>query len=295
VLVSKQITTEVKLGLDGVIARLTGLVHEVVQSCGMTMDVIQAVGIGTPGIVDPINGISVEAVNMGWTQVPLAEIVSKELGLPVFIDNDVKMYVYGEAVKGAGAEFEHVFGLTIGTGLASAYIQGGDIFGGTSNLAGEFGHIPYDEIDIPCSCGLTGCLEKVVSATGIAQQAYLAIQQGNQGWLARHYAETGVITAKNVSEAYDAGDEAAIAIMNHTGRLLGKALSYVIPLMSPEVIIIGGGAAYAGERLFVPMREELLKRLTSLYHDRFTIRTAQFLDHAGVIGSGLRALALVNK
>ncbi|MNI10489.1 Glucokinase [compost metagenome] len=295
VLWSKHISTEAKLGVNGVIGRIVSLVRDVAEGSGKQLNDILAVGIGTPGLVDPIQGISLLSVNLEWKDVPLAALVSAELGIPVYVDNDVKMYIFGEAAKGAGANYKHVFGITLGTGLAAAYIENGEIIGGAGNLAGELGQVLISGIDAEGTGETLLPLEKVVSATGIADQAKRAIEAGDQGWLAQHYAAHGGVTAKNVSEAYDAGDETARGIMDHTGRVLGRALAWVIPMLSPDVIIIGGGAAYAGERLLAPMRDELQHKLTPLYHNRYDIHIAHNVDNAGVIGSGLRALALAKK
>ncbi|TVY00286.1 ROK family protein [Paenibacillus cremeus] len=287
-----KIPTEAAQGSAHVIGRLGQAIRELVAEAGVT---IEAVGTGVPGFVDPERGLSVLAANLGWRNLPLADELSKELhGIPVFVNNDVRMYVYGETVAGAGRGFKHVLGITIGTGLAAAMINDGQLYYGAGGRAGELGHITLEE-EIPyrCNCGLTGCLETVVSASGIARQAKEAIGRGEPTVLAERFPgdEVAKLTAADVSKAYDQGDPVAQRIMEHTGRLLGKGLASAITLFSPEVIIIGGGGAQAGERLFKPMRAEMERTSLDFYWKSLKIKAAERLEDAGVVGSALYAMA----
>jgi glucokinase len=175
-------------------------------------------------------------------------------------------------------------------------VQNGEIYYGSSALAGELGHIPVEGIDIPCSCGNIGCLETVVSATGIARQAREKVEQGAAGLLSERFAENpAAITAFDVSQACREGDALAAEILADTGKTLGKALAYLVPILSPDVIVVGGGAAQAGPPLFDPLREALYSRLLSFYKERCKLAAAQLGDDAGVIGSAMRALQLSAK
>lgn len=274
---------------EAIIDQITVKINELLLQEQIGMDNVIAVGVGTPGIVDPIKGISILSGNLHWKDVPLAHWLSEQVHKPVFIDNDVRMYIYGEAMAGRGQGYDHVFGLTIGTGIASASVNKGVLYYGGGYLAGEFGHIPMDGIEEPCHCGLIGCLETIVSATGIARQAKQAIDRGQESILQKWVVDRSYITALDVSKAFDLKDELAINVMNDTGKMLGKALSHVVPLMSPDIIIIGGGVAAAGNRLMIPMRDELQRRLHPMYWDRLVIKPAQHIEFAGVLGSALYA------
>jgi glucokinase len=148
-----------------------------------------------------------------------------------------------------------------------------------------------DGIRYECGCGMSGCLETVVSATGIARLAREKAASGTPTALARFYGLEHLdrLTAADVSKAYDLGDAAAIEVMDEVGRLLGRGLSYATTLFSPDVIIVGGGAANAGERLLAPMRTELQSLVHPMYWKRLAIRQAELLDDAGVVGSALYA------
>ncbi|WP_274651131.1 ROK family protein [Paenibacillus humicola] len=279
--------TRAEQGAEAVLERMASMVQETAAGHGVSLTDIITVGAGIPGIVNPETGVSVQASNLGWSNIPVAAALAAKLGLPVHIDNDVKMYVYGEAVAGAGRNDKHVFGVTIGTGIASAMINEGNIYYGAQFYAGEFGHIPLDGNDLPCKCGLRGCLETLVSANGIAAQAKRAVSSGRM--LAGRQSDVEQITARDVSEACAEGDPLAKEIMDFTGATLGKALAAAVPLLSPDVIIIGGGGAMAGESLFRPLRETLFGRLHNKFRERVRIEPAQHMEEAGVIGSAIRA------
>ncbi|SDC18687.1 glucokinase [Paenibacillus sp. UNCCL117] len=284
-----KIATQVQRGGEDVVARLAEAIERVKQEAQVE---IEGVGIGVPGFVDHVKGTSVFAANLGWRDFPLADLLSARIGgLPVFVNNDVRMYVYGEATGGAGRGFNHVLGITVGTGMAAAMFNEGRLYYGSGGRAGELGHIALEGIDYVCNCGLTGCLETVASATGIARQAREAVERGESTVLAEKFPgeKAANITAADVSRAYDAGDPAAIAVLNRTGTLLGRGLATAITLFSPDLIVVGGGAAQAGERLLKPMREEMERAALSFYWKDLHIKPAELLEDAGVVGSALYA------
>ncbi|WP_274364270.1 ROK family protein [Paenibacillus thermotolerans] len=286
VISSRKIATEADRGAEHVLSRLADTIREIVEADGAGGE-LEAVGIGVPGLVDPKEGVVMRASNLQWSDVPIARIMSEKLGgVPVFADNDVKTYVYGEAVYGAGKGFGHVLGITVGTGIAAAYVQEGELLYGDKFMAGELGHIRMDGVTYKCGCGMTGCLESIASANGMARQAEEAIAQGRETVLKRWLDEGAIarVTAADVSKAYDLGDKVAVDIMNRTGTVLGKALSYAVTMLSPDCLVIGGGGALAGERLFKPLRETLKESVLSSYWDNLTIVPAEHNDHAGILG-----------
>lgn len=284
--------TESHRGSDAVIEKIARMIQRLLEAEHSSLQELDAVGIGLPGFLDPEAGVVLLASNLQWTNVPVASLLGKLLQTPVFIDNDVRMFTYGEATAGAAKGYEHVLGLTLGTGLASSMINKGRLYYGSGCRAGEIGHIPMEGIPYACGCGMTGCLETIASATGIATQAKALVIEGKSTHMAEWFAnrDLNLLQAYDVSKAYDAGDPAAIEVMNYTGTKLGLALSFAVTLYGPDVIVFGGGASLAGERLFKPMREKLQSNVHPMYWERLTILTAQLLDEAGIIGSALYAM-----
>ncbi|ANE47808.1 ROK family transcriptional regulator [Paenibacillus swuensis] len=283
--------TQSELGSGHVLKTMGEMVKELLDIEGASLDDLLAAGVGLPGFIDPTAGVVRLAGNLGWSDVAVAAPLSAILRTPVYIDNDVRSFTYGEATTGAAAGFEHVLGIMLGTGLASGMVNVGRLYYGSGFTAGEFGHIRMDGVPFACGCGMTGCLETVASATGLVRQVRAQLAAGRESILAGLAGgETSAIRAADVSRAYDLGDALAVEIMDFTGRTLGKALSYAVTLYGPDAIVIGGGASLAGERLLAPMREELKRMVHPLYWERLTIVPAMRLDEAGIVGSAMFAL-----
>ncbi|WP_442604150.1 ROK family protein [Paenibacillus sp. KN14-4R] len=274
-------------GADDIIQRIAENAELLLEQNLVNKSDLLGIGMGSPGFINPDLGIGVFSANLGWRDYPVAAQLQALTGIPVSIDNDVRMYVYGEAIQGAGRDHDHVLGITLGTGIAAAVVNNGKLYYGGGYMAGEIGHIPMDGVTAKCGCGLVGCLETVASATGIARQAREALQAGRSSILGEWFTGDNIqrLIATDVSKAYDAGDALAQEIMDYTGRALGKGLAAAVTLFSPDCIVIGGGAALAGERLFAPMREEIQKSVIPIYWDRLTIVRGELIDDGGVIGS----------
>lgn len=290
ILVKRKYPTTPEIGSRAILERIALTIEELIEEVEIAVDDVPVIGLGIPGLVDPEAGISLRAVNLNWNQVPVVAELAELTGKAVYIDNDVRMYVYGEAIAGAGSGYDYVYGITIGTGLASGFVQRGEIYYGHRFMVGEIGHVPVDHGNFACSCGRIGCLETIVSATGIARQAQTRITQGEESLLSVWFNDVSDIRSSDVSRACLAGDNLSRDVLEQTGRELGRALAWVVPIISPDVIVIGGGGALAGELITEPMREELNKRLLQDYRDKFVIENAKLNDDAGIIGSALWAL-----
>lgn len=283
--------TEAGLGTTAVLDKMAAMAGEITARAGLEGRV-GGMGVGIPGLADPWEGISVYSANLKWRNVPLSSELSKRTSLPVYIDNDVRMYVYGEAMFGAGRGMDYVLGLTVGTGIASAMVNRGQLHYGHRNLAGEIGHGMMDGETAPCGCGFDGCLEASASASGMVREAKRYIREGRETILSEWYPgeELERLSAADLSKAMDAGDALAEEVMHHAGELLGKALVPAVHILSPQVIVIGGGGAQAGERLLGSLRSTLFSRLLPDFREDISIRTASLGDDAGIIGSAMQAL-----
>lgn len=282
--------TGAREGEEAILARIANMIGEIRDAMGWEHE-IEAVGVGVPGLVDVREGISRASANLKWQNVPVAAPLERKLGLPVFIDNDVRMYVYGEAMAGAGRGYGEVYGITVGTGIAAALVQDGKLFYGFKGMAGEIGHIRMEGVDEPCACGLRGCLEAVASASGMARQAIRAVRAGRRSVLADWFPGDTVerLTSADLSRAMDAGDELATEVVTRAGTLCGDALATAVMLFSPQMIVVGGGGALAGERLLEPLRKRLNERILSDFAQDLRVEPAQNNDDAGIIGSALYA------
>ncbi|CAI6080132.1 ROK family protein [Cohnella sp. JJ-181] len=242
---------------------------------------IAAAGFGVPGWVDTAAGMALDASNMGWRNVRFAEEMSRRLGAPVYIDNDVRLYTLGEAAAGAGAGCANLVCITVGTGLSAGIMMDGALLRGSRLLAGEIGHDRVDGLDSPCNCGKRGCLETIASAPGIARLATEAVQSGKRTSLADL---DRPITALDVYLACDAGDAVAADIFSFAGRTLGRKLAALALAVDPQVIIVGGGVAAAGDYLLQPVRDELAAHIPEAEW-RPSVVPGKLQDKAGLVGA----------
>ncbi|QHW33451.1 ROK family protein [Paenibacillus rhizovicinus] len=242
---------------------------------------LRRVGIGVPGQIDAVHGIVREASNLGWHDVHLAAEMKKRLNVPVAIEHDVRSYAKGEAAGGAGKGCRNLICLTIGTGIAAAIMADGAMVRGANGLAGEFGHDIVDGETAPCSCGKSGCLETIASATGIARLAEELVLAGRIPDLA---ARSGSITAQEVYQACMRGDKDARTLFERVGTLIGRKLAGLVYALDPEMIIVGGGVAAAGDLLLEPIRQELGRHCPH-QASYLKVSAAQLGDEAGLIGA----------
>ncbi len=231
----------------------------------------RAVGLAVPGVVDEEHGVAVFAGNLGWRDVPLRKLAADRLELPTALGHDVRAGGLAEAQLGAGRGHRHVLFVAIGTGIASALIVDGQAYPGGHGSAGEFGHIVVQPGGPPCGCGGRGCLEAVASASAVAR---------------RYTEQTGaIVSAAEVAARTAAGEPAAAEVWQQTVAVLAGGLHTAITLLDPEVIVLGGGLAEAGDALLVPLATGLAERVT--FQQVPVLARAALGDEAGCLGAAI--------
>lgn len=284
--------TEGDQGGDFLVSRLAEMIAVLFKEQDLVLDRLKSIGIGIPGFLDPMQGIVEFAANLNLRDYPIAKRLGEKLGVPVWIDNDVRMYMFGEYMRGAAAGHDHVLGVAIGTGMSGTSINHGEILYGSRYLAGEIGHAVVEGNSYVCGCGMTGCLETLVSAGGIVRQARDRMASAHSvlaEWFPLEAGQSDKMTAADVARAYDLGDQVAIEVFEYTGYVLGVALSVPLILTSPDIVVIGGGVSRAGERLLAPLRRTLKERTHPLYGEKVIVAGALLIDEAGIIGSAVSA------
>lgn len=217
---------------------------------------IRAMGIGAPN-ANYYKGTIENAPNIQWahnTVVPLADMFSQKLGVPVAMTNDANAAAIGEMTYGVARGMKNFIVLTLGTGVGSGIVLNGQLVYGSDGFAGELGHvIMRRENGRLCGCGRKGCLETYCSATGVARTAREFLETTDQPSLLRNI-NSADITSYDVSVAAGQGDALAQQIYEFTGRMLGEACADFAVFASPEAFIFFGGLTKAGELLMEPIR-----------------------------------------
>jgi glucokinase len=261
--------TPVADGPVAVVARIREFVRE---SAGSDR-ALAAAGLVVPGDVDAASGLARYSANLGWRDVPLRDLVARDLGVPVVLDHDVRSAAVAERTLGAARGADDCLIVVIGTGIASVSVVQGHQRTGATGRAGELGHIPVWPDGEVCACGQRGCLETYASAAA----------------LARRYAAAGgtqARTAQEVIARIDA-DTAAAQVWQKATTSLGVALATVVQLDDPGRIVIGGGLSAAGETLLAPVRAELADRL--VWREPAPIVASPLGERAGRLGAAVLA------
>jgi glucokinase len=204
---------------------------------------------------------------------PLFPALKKIVPVPFVVHNDANLAAYGEYLYGSGQKAHSLVFLTVGTGLGSGLILGGELWQGQGGFAGELGHITVNPEGLKCNCGNTGCLETEVSAP--------ALVRNYQTFSGKDEALTG----RDVYLRARAGDEAASKSFDRCGYFLGIALGIIINLLNPEKIIIGGGVMKSGNWLLKPAVAEARRRSIRVSFATCEIKKASLGNKAGLIGA----------
>lgn len=284
---SNSIPTRAEMGYEYTVNSMKEAIRELLKETNTSAKDVEGMGFGFPGQIDCQKGVVRLAPNIpGWVDVPIAEIMEKEFGIPTRVDNDVRCAALGELNFGAGKGCENLVCITVGTGIGSGLIINGKLVRGASNAAGEIGHIKLDMTGGPlCGCGDRGCLEAFASGPSIVAMAEEYIK-GGKSTKYRELANPD-ITPYVVSVAAQQGDPVAKRIFTIIGEYIGVGLASVVNLLNPEKIIIGGGVAAAGDILLTPIKETLVKRAMPISGAAVEVVPAQLGNTAGVIGASL--------
>lgn len=232
---------------------------------------VAAVGVVVPGVVH--DGVGIYSANLGWRDFPFRATLAHALGRPVAFGHDVAAGGLAEQRMGAARGCRDVVVMPIGTGIAAALIMDGELRT-SGGYAGEIGHVDVGHGE-PCGCGQTGCLEAVASSAAIAR---------------RYSAKAGrpVAGAAEVVAALGDGDPVAAAVWDAAVDALARGVRVLATLIGPEVVVLGGGLAMAGDLLVAPLATRLADLLA--FQRMPELRLAELGDEAGSLGAGLLAL-----
>ncbi|MFD2255343.1 ROK family protein [Luteolibacter algae] len=249
---------------------------------------IRAVGVGMPGFVDFEKGLVLNLTNVrGWVDIPIKQKLSEKLKLPVAADNDANCMAFAEWKLGAGLGYDHLICVSLGTGVGGGVIVNGQMVRGAKFGAGEIGQTSIDYQGRQGHYGNLGALEDYIGNNEITRDAMA------------DYRAAGITrdlencTPAALAEAAQHGDPIAIARWNEVGRMLATAMMNTCWLLNPEALVIGGGVARAGELIFSPFREHLMKQLSGPFKNSLAILPALLGHEAGTIGAAAMALEQV--
>lgn len=264
-------------GTQDILATVMELGHRLIADRDVT-----AIGVSVKGIVDPERGVLVdtnESLN-SWINQPIGEIMAKDLGRPVWVENDARMYALGELVSGAGVGSRNMVCLTLGTGVGSGVARDGRMLRGTAGVLGILGGHFTIQVNGPrCTCGNVGCLEALIGTAGLVRRTREMLAECGHSLLAGARLEPQLIFA-----AAGAGDPLAQEVVGYFADCLGAGVVTMIHAYDPEVVVVGGGMVGAIGQFLCRVQAYVAEHAWTLPRGRVSVVPSTLGDVAALVG-----------
>jgi glucokinase-like ROK family protein len=269
------------------LSAIINLIKKFIKDQGIHKNKILGIGINLSGRVNNITGYSYSYFH--FHEEPLAAIIQKEMGIKTFLENDSNSMAYGEFTQGVVTNEKDILFINLDYGTGSGIIIDGKVYYGKSGFSGEFGHIPFFDNDIICGCGKKGCLETEVSGQALLRKAKEKLTAGYSSMLFKKNKKAEDLKLTDLIEAARNEDVLMIELLADMGEMLGKALSVLINIFNPELVILGGTLGETGDYLRLPVKTAMNKYSLSLVNNDTQLKISKLGEKAGVIGACLTA------
>ncbi|MCA1582159.1 MAG: ROK family protein [Acidobacteria bacterium] len=277
-------------GSAALLEALRATASAAMQEAGIPRARLAAIGMGSPGPLDPARGTILRTPNIAVKKLAVGPWLSRQLEAPVFLDNDVHMAVYGEWLAGAARGMRRVVGLWIGTGVGGCVLWEGRVVHGINRNAGEIGHMVLDARRARPGKA-RGTLEWEASKTGIARHLRKAVRRGKKSKLARRVERGGErLHSTDLAKAFEAGDRPTVAAVENSARYVGLAIANLFDVLAPELFVLGGGVSAAlGSPYLELVRRAAREHAFTTELARPRIVLSRLKDDAGLLGAALAA------
>jgi len=283
---------EINDGPQICLAHVLDQVHRVLDDLNIPLSAVKAVGMGVPGPVVSEKGlVSSPPIMPNWDNFPIRDYMVEQLGVPVALGNDAELGALGEWAYGAGRGEKVLAYIKVGTGIGAGLLIDGKVFHGATGTAGEIGHIVIDRKGPKCTCGNYGCLEAYAGGRAIARRAQDFVSKNQRSRLAE-IQPVEAIRAKDVIAAARRGDLAAQQIIKEVGYAVGSALSSLVNLFNPSMIVVGGQVSQCGDLFLEPMRKAVDEKSLRVAADHVCIAAAYLGRRSSGIGAVVEALTI---
>lgn len=275
--------SSVKTNSDKPINKLFKSILSDIKKSGAEFN-LSGIGIGAPN-ANYFSGYIESPPNLKWGTVNVNEEFRRLIDVPVALTNDANAGAIGEMIFGKGKNIKDFIFITLGTGLGSGLIVGGNLVYGHDGFAGEIGHVIVKENGRQCGCGRRGCLETYVSAPGLKRTANELLSELNSESLLKKLPYESM-TAKDIYNAALKGDEIALLAFERTGEILGKALANSIAYLSPKAIFLFGGLVEAGDLLFKPVKKHMKNNTLNIMKNKVKVLPSGLEEgNAAILGA----------
>lgn len=280
---------DVNQGPAACLPQLAATMRQFIDQHGVTWSQVVGVGIGIPGPFDAAHHMLAAAPPRmpGWNGVDVRDILGRELGVPIYADNDANMGALGESRYGAARGVADLAYIKIGTGIGAGLVIGGQLYRGSRGSAGEIGHVTIDPEGPACACGNRGCLEAMAGAEAIVTEVRqrCSDEDGGAPPAERDATRDASLDVADVVRAALEGDGPSRQAIERAAERIGVVLAGLINLTNPSLILVDGGVARAGNLLLDPIRREVAARSFPIASDQTRISTGALGDNAIALGS----------
>jgi predicted NBD/HSP70 family sugar kinase len=261
---------------DTSLDRAALLVVEMLERVGSSLGELLGIGIGLPAPVDPATGtVSVPGILRGWDDSPVAQVMSKRLGVPVLVDNDANLGALAESRLGAARSYQDSVYVRVSHGTGAGVALSGRLHRGFAGTAGEIGHVQVDASGVVCLCGSRGCLNTVVGSPALIE--VLRASRGN-------------LTLRDIITLATEGDPGCRQVVEDAGTTIGAVVAGLAIAVNPQCVVVGGELAETGEILLGPMREAIRRRVPLNHLAPLEVVAAELGPRAEVMGALLLVL-----
>lgn len=268
-----------------IIDAINGLIDKLI---GSSLEIGELIGIGlaVAGTINYEQGVVVQSPNLPFSNLRIKSIVESKFGLPVFVDNDGNLAALGEKYYGVAREAQNIVGLTLGTGIGAGIIMNGCLYRGATGSAAEIGHMVIQATGPQCTCGSYGCFEEMASGRALLRVAKEKVKDDKESLVLKlSGGSIEDITGPMITEAAQKGDRTAIDSFNEVGFWLGIGINNIINIFNPELVVLGGGMAEAGDLVLKPAREVVAERTLHPNKEDAEIVLADLGNQAGILGA----------
>lgn len=286
ILIEQSIKTLSYQGARQTFSRIWQTVQNMTHIQNISIDHLVGIGLGIPGLVIDQAIIS-KASNFSWGDNFNAKQLMEDISNKVVrVEKDVNTIALGELLFGSGKGFNNIIVISIGTGLSAGIIIDQKILSGVNGCAGEFGHIVVNEKGLKCGCGLTGCLETYVSATGILRETKRLILEKKTSKLSKQFQNhLSELETHHIFDFYCQNDEIAIEVIENFCKYLAYGLGILLNTINPELIIFAGGVSKSADIIIQKVKTYLTHYALPSSLELLQIKRCQLLDSAGILGA----------
>ncbi len=287
-----KLSTKSQRGVDKVIERIGRCVQDAIDEADLSLKQVVGVGIGAPGAVDFDSGTVIFAPNLeGWKDIALKKELEKQLGIPVFVENDCNISALGVYVSELKSKPHSMVGIFVGTGIGGGLILDGELYSGFGHTAGEVGHMVLEVSGPKCGCGNKGCFEALASRTAIFQQIKAGIKDGEKTLLTDMLGnDLDDLRSGDLRKAIRRGDKFVDRVVEGAAEYIGIATANLVNILNPEVVVLGGGVIEA-------LADEMMSVIIETAQDYampgamkgVEIIASKLGDNAGITGAAVLA------